>query len=370
MEIADTKKIAVLIIVTCVMIILYGRIDYTEQPYSGLDLSYYRQMAGASPRIETDIPKPYAYRLLGPYIAGLLPIADPAAFYVLSILVALACVILLYLFLCDMGVGASAAVIAALCFCFNKHMFGFNVWDYFQLNDLLSMVFLVIMFVAMIKGRWLLFGVTMLAGVLTREITLLMIPVTFIYLVEKKKLSREWSGLLAAAVPAVAVFILLRIMIPTSGKGIVEVFMQHSKKLGSAESWFRLWINAFIPLVFLPLVFLGRTIEFFRTRIYALVLVLLVFLSTLFGMDNERLMAPAFIVFYWLIACIIDKDIISSRRLIWFVVAFACLASVHHEITVFRFIPRYATVAISIGATVVVTVGAIMLRLWRKRLAA
>lgn len=367
MEIADTKRIVLLIIITSVMIILYGKIDYADEPYSGLDLAYYREMAAASPGIDTEIPKPYAYRPLGPYIAGLLPISDPAAFYILTVTAALLCVLLLYLFLCDMGISAAAAAAAALCLCFNKYMLGFNVWDYFQLNDLLSMIFLILLFRAMLRGQWIVFGGTMLAGVLTREIILLMIPVALVYIAKNRKLAREGRTLLAAVLPAAAVFVLLRILIPTSGKNAMEVFMLHSRKLGTAESWFRLLINAFMPLAFLPFVFYRRTVEFFGTRKYALLFVLLVFFSTLFGMDNERLMAPAFIVFYWLIASIIDSDIKSSRRLVWIIITFTFLASFHHEITVFRFMPRYVTVAFSLGSTIVVTVAAIIFRLMKNR---
>jgi hypothetical protein len=130
-----------LLATTLMMVFLYGRIEYAKKPFSEWDLSSYRAMANSSPQLRANVQRPFAYRLLGPYIVGLLPLPDPLGFYLLTVAVSVLVVLLLYSFLCNMGLSANASAIAAALFSFNKQIFGFNVWDFFQVNDCLSLLY-------------------------------------------------------------------------------------------------------------------------------------------------------------------------------------------------------------------------------------
>ena len=57
-----------LVIVACLMICAYGRIEYDQYPYSGWDLAAYRAMAAAAPQLNPIVSSPFAYRLFGPYV--------------------------------------------------------------------------------------------------------------------------------------------------------------------------------------------------------------------------------------------------------------------------------------------------------------
>ena len=355
--------------VTLLMVFLYGQIEYTREPYAKWDLAAYRAIALAAPQLDPTIPQPFAFRLLGPYVVGLLPLPDPLGFYILAVSASFGLVFLLYAFLCDMGVSAGVAALTTILFCFNKHLFGFTVWDFFQINDLLSLIYIIILFWTMVRGKWVLFGLFMLLGAMTRETVVLMMPVVFVYLIEKKKFFKEAGPALVAILLPAGVFLSLRLLIKAPGVGLLKAFAIFSAKLLSVETWFRLLINPFIPLSLLPLIYFERTAEFFRDKKYALLFILLVFASTLFGLNDERLMAPAFIVFYWLIAVIIDAEKVGRNKTVLSILILASfLASFHHEISRFNFLNRNVTVVTSLGALLIVTAVVLVLRIRYQRL--
>jgi hypothetical protein len=322
-------------IVAVAMIFLYGRIDYTKQPFCGWDLKAYRTMAQASPGLAADVSKPFAYRIVGPYVAGLLPLDDPAAFYVLAVAFSLCLATVFYGFLCYEGVEPNTAMIATILLIFNKYWFGFNVWNPFQINDLLSLLLLPALFWTMWREKWLAYAFLMLVGVAARETVLLMMPVAFVYLWEKRKPRSQWQAALAATAPALAAFVLLRAFVPVGGgKGLSEALLIHVRKIGSPDALFQLLVNPLLPLSLLPLVFLEDTISFFRARKHALLFVALVFASTFFGSDRERLMAPAFVVAYLLIAKILER-MRHEKAFIGILLAASFLTAYHPTVTRF-----------------------------------
>jgi hypothetical protein len=103
-----------------------------------------------------------------------------------------------------------------------------------------------------------------------------------------------------------------------------------------------------------PLIFFDTTMSFFRERKYALVFGVLVFLATLFGSNTERLMAPAFVVYYWLIAVIL-ASLLEQPVLLWLVLAASFIASLHHTVARFPLPSRAFTLIASLGALAVVS---------------
>jgi hypothetical protein len=344
------------------MLFLYGQIDFTRLPYARWDLANYRMMAQAAPQLAEKIPQPFAFRVLGPYLAGLLPFADPLAFQILTNLCAFLLIILFYWFLIDRQVPPVAALAAAAVFAMNRALFGISTWDFFQLNDLLVLIFLLLLFLAMYRGRWLLFGLIFFLGAATRETTLILVPVVFVYLWETRRLRAEGVRALLAMLPGLLLFVLLRLLIPAWGPGLLEALRANLAKLISPESWFRLLINAFLPVSLVLIIFFDITLSFFRARKYALVFVILVFLATLFGSNTERLMAPAFVVYYWLIAVIL-ASFTERPLLLWLVLAASFVASLHHSVARFPLPSRTLTLIASLGALAAVSAALIGYRL-------
>ena len=85
----NIKYVLIICLVSFIMIFLYGKIDYESERFSDLDLHAYRAIAEASPKISTNIKQPFVYRLLGPYLVGLLPIKNATGFYIFSIILSI-----------------------------------------------------------------------------------------------------------------------------------------------------------------------------------------------------------------------------------------------------------------------------------------
>ena len=362
--------LTIVIAVAVGMIYLYGQIDYTVEPYAQSDLYHYRMMAAAAPRLAPAVQQPYAFRLLGPYLAGLLAGPEVWGFRVLTVLAATALGILYYLFLDRRGVGPPVAVITTVLLLSNKHLFGYNVWNYFQINDLLSLVYLVILWWALLETRWIVFAVTLVVGALTRETALLMIPVALVYLCERQRLAHEWRRFVLAILPGLACFVLLHLIIhPVGGQDMFSHLLRTAPKVTEPATWFRLLVNAFIPVSLLPLIFWRHTLAFLRQNVAMLVFLLLVLASSFFGTDNERLMAPAAVIFYLLIATIIERYLYPNRLAIAVLLVGGFLASWQHFMGRYPLPNRELTLVLSLGALLVVSgVSAVVgYRGWRQR---
>ena len=198
----------------------------------------------------------------------------------------------------------------------------------------------------------------MLLGALTRETALLMIPVAVIALLQERASKRDWISLALAVGPGVACFVLVRWLVePAGGMGLWEALRFHSAKLLAGETWLRLLVTPFMPLTFLPLIFWRASLAFFRQRRWHLLaFVLLVYASALFGQNNERLVAPVFIVYYWLIAQVLQET--SEYRPRWLVpltLALAFLGSLHHEYARYPLPSRSLTLFFSWGGLAIVS---------------
>lgn len=382
------RRIVLIVSMAALAVFLYGSIDYHSMPYAGMDLKYYRESASLSPSIATGIPKPFCYRLLGPWLAGLFP-DDIAGFRIVTYLSAVLLAILFYRLLLSMGISPAASTAAVFFLVMNKHLFGISAWNFFQVKDTLSLVFIAAAMLAMHRGRWALFSAALLGGALTGELAMIMIPVLFVFLAARKTLHAAnrtgegrphtsnddfalpagrvgftrpagrpgWALPVLACLPAIAAFAAIRLLVPSSGGiGLVESALRYGVKLRHPMVWYGLLANPFIPLTFIPLIFFRESARFIRRNLHLAAYFLLVLASASFGSNNERLMAPAAIAFYALVAFIIDAKVL-PRGKVWIAIlaAAAALSSLHHSIARFPLPDRSFTVALSGGSLLAVT---------------
>jgi hypothetical protein len=361
-------SLVVLAAVTGVMIFLYGRLDYTSPAFREWDAQTYLRMAEASPGIDHSVPRPFAYRLLGPYLIGLLPGPAERAFYGANLLLSALFVYLLYRFLRFLGLRPAFACLATSLYVMNKHLFGFTTWDYFHVDDVITNICLIALMRSLIESRWLAFGSVLCLATLARETPLLMIPVGALALLERRTLRRDGPALLAAAAAGLAVFIGLRLLVhPSGGATMREALGMHWTKLTSLDRMYHVLVNPFVPLSFVPLVFFGRTLAYLRGRMYFLLFFALVAATPLFGHNNERLLNPASIVFYPLIGFIMQEAVRPARWPIAVVLAGGALSSFHWLVARYPLPSRGVAVALSGGSLVAVTIALAVFRVIRRR---
>lgn len=357
----------VLVAVTAVMIFLYGRINYTNEAFAKWDSLIYREMASAAPRLDPLAPRPFAFRLLGPYLVGLVPGPPENTFLIVNLILSAMLIYLMYKFLHYFGLQPRAACIATILYVFNKHFFGFTSWNYFHINDVLTNLFLIILFWSMLESRWLMFAASFCLAIATRETALVMIPTGFLYLVEHKTLRRDGGRFLGAIVPGLACYAALHLFIhPASGQTLTQALSVHWTKLTSLERMYHVLVNPFIPLTLVPLVFFKRSIAFFRGRIYLFLYFILIACTPLVGANNERLLNPTFIVFYALIGFIMQESVLPNKWLTAIVLTGGFLSHLHWLVARYPLPSRNATGALSGGSLAVITLALALFTLLRK----
>ncbi len=361
MKILSAKReILFLLFITILMLYLYGDINYRAEPYKNLDLRYYLQMARVSPEVANSIPRPFCFRLLGPYIAGLLPIDEALAFRILTYLSLLVLVFVFYWFLVASGLSSRVSTIVVAFFVMNKQLFGFLSWDYFQLNDVISLILILVSIWAIVRRNLLLLALSLILGALTREVNMVIVAVAIFYAFERKFNWHELLKVVFATIPGIVTFILVRTFVhPSGGPELLEVFYIYRGKIFSVEVVLRVLGNAFLPFSLLPIIFYRETLRFFRERLFLAIYFFLVFSTIMFAFNNERLMTPAFVVFYLLIACILEWTKLINRLsgILFFLLAFT--ASFHHIFARFP-VERNVSVAMGITSTIAISVIAII----------
>lgn len=346
---------AILCAAAAAMIFLYGTIDYEHPSLRGTDLAYYRQMAAASPGFSDQTPSPFAYRFLGPYIAGLVPFSDDLGFLVLTYAISIMLPLLLYSFLLEFGIGRRAALFAALLYLFNKYFFGIITWNYFQVKDALSLAFIAAGLIAMLRRNWPLMLLSLLGGSASGEAPIILVPVLFVFLAERRLPRREWllGGL--STLPGIAAFVLVRVLVPArGGMSLAESFTLYAPKLRFYWVWAGLLVTPYVPLSLVPLVYARDAVRFARKNQYLVAMLALTLVSTLFGLNNERLMAPSFVVFYAFIGRIAE-DHWSGPPAMRILIAGACfVSSFHYMIARYPLPSRMAGRVIAGSATLIV----------------
>jgi hypothetical protein len=373
---------------TALMIFLSGTIPYTTLPFSQWDLLNYRNMAQFAPGIDLSVCPPYTYRILGPYLIGLVPLSDVHAFYWTAVILSFVLAASYYSLVCRLGLSRSIAALVTILFTMNRYFFGFTVWDFFQIDDLISEVLLVLLFISMLQGKWLRYSLLLAAGALTRESVFIIVPTTLVYLWENKKLKSSLLSLVGATAPGLLIFIGLRILLkstctdheaglPQNGAEYYGwAFLHYIRHFFAPETIFRRLVNAFAPFSLLPIVFFGQTRDFMLKNKYMAVFYIFVFAATLFGGDYERLMAPSFIVFYYFLGLIIQKTSASrtsaSRTSVTRPVVFAAMlvtafmSTLHYQNARFKLPSQKYAIAFSMGSLCLMTLLAILYRLNRK----
>lgn len=298
----------VLLVTLAMTHFVYGHVADGSLAHAGTDAVQYQRMSQAAPGLACDVNSPYVYRLAGPYIMGILPGDLYTNYLVATFLAGMSLAALMYFFLMAMGSSPIVATAAVLTMIFNKYCFGDLNWNHYRLNDLIGLIQIIGLYWCMIRRRWIGLGIIFVAAVFTREIAVVIVPVSFIYLLETGTFKRDWKGWLVSLVPGAICFLAIRAYVPhAGGAGLLAALSGHADKLTSPGRLYALFVNAYAPLVIVPVVFYRDTWDFCRRRPHAVVFLLVVFVSSLFGSNDERLLAPASIIVFSFLATVLGK---------------------------------------------------------------
>lgn len=339
----------------------YGALDPVAFAEAGV--KYYGPMADAAPGLDLGQNQPYVFRWLGPWLAGLLPLAVPTAFYVWAVVGSLALAALAYAVCRADGATAGASALAVVLLAANPYLFGFNVFNMYQLGDLLAQL-------GLGAGLWLLWrrqylglGAVLAATVLAREPAILMVPVAAVYLWEQQRLREDGWKLALALVPVVVLFAVPRALLSgQEGPHLVQTFLNASGKAADPGTWARLLVNAWVPVVAVLAVFPRETAAWVRGHLHLAALFGLTLASAFFGGDQERLMQPAIWAVYPAVAAVLAARWPLRSGATAVLLAAAALTSLHHITARFPLPDRALTAVLAAVALALALAAAVWVR--------
>jgi len=174
----------ILILTTLIGIYFYGEIDYLDSDYRLWDLQDYKVMAENSPNLKENVTldklrQPFVFRITGPFLSGLLPFEIITNFKILNILFSLTLSLLTFYYLLKLNVEIKIALILTIFYVFNKYLFGFPVWNYFHLNDILVQIIITLLFLIIYEDNFhpIKYSFVLVIGAFTKETAMIMFPV-------------------------------------------------------------------------------------------------------------------------------------------------------------------------------------------------
>lgn len=358
----------ILILTTLVGIYFYGEIDYLDSDYKLWDLQDYKIMAENSPNLNENVTleklrQPFVFRITGPFISGLLPFDIITNFKVLNLLFSLTLSLLTFYYLLKLNIETKIALILTIFYIFNKYLFGFPVWNYFHLNDILVQIIITLLFLIIYENKFqpIKYAFVLVIGAFTKETAMIMIPVGLYYFWQLSKINNNSNNkkviiyYILFSIPAILTFIIIRIYLNSpTGNNLYEAILEYSEKLIEVETWFRLLINSIIPFSLLPIIYFNLTKEYFRDQKHLILFSILVILSTFFGINNERLMAPISLVLLPLLGYIFQNTKLKETKYLLPMILFFSLSIFHHTYSRFPF-NRKLTIILSIFSLILVS---------------
>lgn len=344
---------------------LYGALDPVA--YAEAGVMYYGPMAEAAPGLDLGQNQPYVFRWLGPWLAGVLPVPVPVGFYLWAVVGSLALAALCYAVCRADGRGPRPAALAAVLLAMNPYLFGFNVFNMYQLGDLLAQLGLGAGLLLLWRRRYLALGAVLAVTVLAREPAVLMAPVAFVWLWERGRLREDGPRLLLALVPVALLFAVPRLALAgQEGPHLVQTFLNASGKAASPGTWARLLVNAWVPVVAVLAVWPREALGWARGRLHLVLLFALTLASAFFGGDQERLMQPAVWAVYPAVAAGLEAHWRGRVAPTAVLLAAGVLASLHHITARFPLPDRRLTAALA-GVALLLALGASLWVRWAER---
>jgi hypothetical protein len=246
-----------LLIAACFLLaaFLYGNVDITQEAYADWDLHQYIKIAQAAPELDPTVERPFAFRFLAHYVIGLFPINVHYSYLLLNYAAILILLIVLYRFLVSREVPELYAFFAVIFYIFNKHFIGYNMWNPYQINDILMNLIIIWFLYSIAHRKHLGVACALFLGSIVRETFLILIPTGLVFLLTNDRRARQIVSFCLIALVAASIPYILRQLVPaTNGdtlKGAFSVYAIY--KLHTIKGVYHYFFNPWIPFTLIPL---------------------------------------------------------------------------------------------------------------------
>jgi hypothetical protein len=255
------------------------------------------------------IPSPWKFRVLVPFLAGLLPFSAVDSLRLVAYLSLFFSYLFMFLACRKMGVSLGGSVIGLCCvWCSRWHLMNYNNP---YLTDAFGLFILCVMMFSFLDDKFFVFLIAAVLGILARETTVFLVPVWLI--------RREWKRSLVLILAAVLAFISPRLLL---GSGTDITIMEVFERIGMEKirgmlsygkdifmSWTIVWFLSVLGLLFLP-----KNKYISASAIYSLLMVG-AFATSLIAVDTGRMFSILTPVLAVTSAHFID--VLEKERMAW-----------------------------------------------------
>jgi len=260
------------------------------------DHHYYLAMAGNSSVSVDEVPAPYAYRVVSPWIAGALPGSAEVGFFALTVAALVATLFLFYLLLraldFDDLTAVSGLVIAGSLYWFIE----FSVTDFALVDPLSFFLAMLILYLLLINAPLSVLTVVLVIATLNKESALVFVPVSVLALWRNG--ARDLMGFMILCTLPVLTFVVVRLVVdaePVSGSVVdwrlSARYWPMSKALDDVRQYlFATWGPLLLIIALRPVALWS----FICRRPGLLLLFVVVHLQLFVATDTSRLLMLAF----------------------------------------------------------------------------
>ena len=334
-------------------LIWFGTVDFTGV-YAGADLAQYKRMAAAAPSFDPSIPAPFAYRIAVPFVVGVLfPQNNVPGFQLLHLVLVLALAIQFFRVLRQYGANEAYALVAVTLVVWNPYLGGFLMFNPFQAGDTLAYLLLLVALEAYRKRSALVFGIALILAATVRETPLLIVPAAAFAL---RKDTRMMLRFMIAALPALAVFVMIRMLIPSSNPqwSILSTLADYAPDAISPERWGRMLINTCAPLSLLVMTIIRKNWKDLGSYPAELSLMVALTAASFTGGDVERLLSPVLLLLLIVLRPYVETYLKNARFNLALAIAVPVCANHFIYARYGSFLPNTAYYALSLASSMLV----------------
>ena len=293
-------------------------------------------MAKTSPALNLNIIKPFAYRILVPWVAGLMPFSVPVNFFLLNVVFLFLLPIVFYFVLLEFNLSRNVALFLTIAFQMNRYFFQFLSWNYFQACDTIALTVLFASFVFIKRKNWAALFLILPLSILAKEYALIILPAGLYYFLFRQRDKKQFLLFLFVSFFTVAVYLLIRLLLNINeGADLLTQYTTVEFYYSRPMLFLKKYVASFVPFGLLPVIFYKDLINFFKKYPFLFIYSVTAIVISYFG-EAERMMAPLAVVYYFFIGNLLNKrfDIkennFGQNKIFISIIAISFLSSFYH----------------------------------------
>jgi len=355
------NHLLIILAVTIFVLLFTGQIEYQLPQYKASDLTKYIAMAKSSPELNTNIIKPFVYRILAPWIVGLMPFSIQTNFLLLNIVSLILLSFVFYFALLEFKLLPNVALALTIAFQMNRYFFQFLSWNYFQLCDTIALTVLFLSFILIKRKKWSALFLILPVSILVKEYALIILPMGLYYFLIHKKSKKDFLLFAIISFFTVAVYGSVRMVLNVNqGADLLTQYTTKEFYYPRIMLFLKKYVASFIPFGLLPIVFWKELISFFKKNGFLFVYTITVIVISYFG-EAERMMAPLAIVYFMFVGNLIEKtfdikDRFQENRIFFTIIIISFLSSFYHLWGIVQFPNKYWSIASTILFSIIIAI--------------